>query len=168
MKAGFHQDYPASIDRLWQVFGQPDYPERKYRLQGVTAYEVREFVVTPTTIALDLLRTLSVPADKIPAFVRRLVPAEQTLHYVSHWRRSAADLADFDLDIVAVDLPVQVKGKGQLRQLSENCSRLSIDVDIAVHVPLIGHKIEQMLAAQIEKSFREDHAFTLGFLDGQS
>lgn len=166
MKAGFQQDYPAGIDRLWRVFGQPDYPQRRYRAQGVTAYELRRFATTPTTIDLDMLRTLTIPPHKIPTLVQKLLPTEVTLHYVSHWRRSAADRADFDIDITAESLPVQVKGQGRLTQLAEDCSRLAIDVDIDVHVPLLGHKLEKLLAAQIEKAFRDDHAFTLNYLAG--
>lgn len=84
MKAGFHQDYPASVERLWQVFGQPDYPDRKYRALGISAYRVHEFQATPETIDLDLERTLSVPAHRIPLFVQKFLKSEQVLRYVSH------------------------------------------------------------------------------------
>ncbi|MDF2445920.1 MAG: hypothetical protein K0S46_1156 [Moraxellaceae bacterium] len=164
MKAGFHQDYPATPERLWEVFGQPDYPHRKYRAQGITAYDVRRFEVSPEHISLDLERTLSVPLNRIPHFAQRFVHPEQTLHYVSHWHRNAAGLADFDLDIIANGLPVKIRGKGELRQTADNSSRLSIEFDVQVHVPLLGGKIEKMLASFIEKSFRDDHAFTLQYL----
>lgn len=164
MKAGFHQDYPATPERLWQVFGQPDYPHRKYRTQGITDYKVRRFDAAPASISLDLERTLSVPLHRIPAFAQRFVHPEQTLNYVSHWHRNAEGLADFDLDIIASGLPVKISGKGELRQTGHDSSRLSIDFDIQVHVPLIGGKIEKMLASFIEKSFRDDHAFTLQYL----
>lgn len=164
MKAGFSQDYPATPERLWQVFGQPDYPHRKYKAQGITAYHVRRFDVAPDRISLDLERTLSVPLHRIPHFAQRFVHPEQTLHYVSHWHRNAAGQADFDLDILAPGLPVKISGKGELRQAGEALSRLSITFDIRVQVPLLGGQIEKMLASFIEKSFRDDHAFTLQYL----
>lgn len=164
MKAGFSQDYPATPDRLWQVFGQPDYPHRKYKAQHITAYQVRQFDAQPDRISLDVERTLSVSMELIPAFARRLVHPEQTLHYLSHWHRSGPDQADFDVEIVAVGLPVRITGKGELRLVGSDRSRLSIEFDVRVSVPLIGGKIEKMLASFIEKSFHDDHAFTLQYL----
>lgn len=164
MKAGFHQDYPATPERLWQVFGQPDYPHRKYQAQGITAYQVRHFDASPERISLDLERTLSVPLHRIPSFAQRFVHPEQTLHYVSHWRRDAAGHANFDLEILAPGLPLKIGGKGELRQTGPAESRLSIEFDVHVSVPLLGGRIEKMIAGFIEKSFREDHSFTLEYL----
>lgn len=164
MNTGFQQDYPASVETLWQVFGQPDYPQRKYKAQGITAYAVREFTASAETITLDLTRTLSIPADRIPALVRKFLHPEQTLHYISHWQRSGPDAADFDLEIIPLGLPVHVTGKGRLRQTSADSTRLSIDFTVTVNIPLIRHKVESMVAAQIEKSFRDDHAFTLRYI----
>lgn len=163
MKAGFSQDYPATPDRLWQVFGQADYPHRKYQAQGITAYQVRKFDATPDHISLDLERTLSVPLDRIPHFAQRFVHPEQTLHYLSNWRRHQQDRADFDLEIVAQGLPLHISGKGELRQAGAG-SRLSIEFDVRVSVPLIGGRIEKMIASFIEKSFQDDHEFTLRYL----
>lgn len=168
MNTVLQQDYPASVDTLWQVFGQPDYPQRKYKAQGITAYAVREFTVSPEKISLDLTRTLSIPADRIPAIVRKFLHPEQTLHYVSHWFRRGPDAADFDLDIIPVGLPVHIKGKGQLRQTGGASTRLTIDFTVTVNVPLIRHKVESMVAAQLEKTFRDDHAFTLRYIEENS
>lgn len=164
MKAGFFQDYPATPERLWQVFGQPDYPQRKYQAQGITAYRVRKFDATTDRISLDVERTLSVPLHRIPHFAQRFVHPEQTLHYLSHWRRNGQGQADFDLEIVAAGLPLHITGRGELRQVGDSASRLSIEFDVKVSVPLIGGKIEKMVASFIEKSFHDDHAFTLQYL----
>lgn len=164
MKAGFSQDYPATPDTLWTVFGQPDYPHRKYQAQGITGYRVLSFEASADRIDLDLERTLSVPMHHIPAIAQRFVHPEQVLHYLSHWRRTPDGQADFDVEIVARGLPLRISGRGELRQTGAAASRLSIEFDIGVQVPLIGGKIEKMVAAFIEKSFHEDHAFTLEYL----
>lgn len=164
MKAGFSQDYPATPERLWQVFGQPDYPHRKYQAQGITAYQVRKFDARPDCISLDVERTLSVPLHRIPHFAQRFMHPEQTLHYLSTWRRNGQGQADFDLEIVAAGLPLHITGKGELRLVGNSASRLSIEFDVKVSVPLIGGKVEKMVASFIEKSFHDDHAFTLQYL----
>lgn len=109
-------------------------------------------------------RTLSVPLHRIPHFAQRFVHPEQTLHYLSNWRRNAQGQADFDLEIVAVGLPLHITGKGELRQAGDKASRLAIEFNVKVSVPFIGGKIEKMVASFIEKSFHDDQAFTLQYL----
>lgn len=164
MKAGFFQDYPATPDKLWQVFGQPDYPHRKYQAQGITAYKVVQFDTGADRISLDLERTLSVPLHRIPHFAQRFLHPEQVLHYVSHWRRITPELASFDLEIKSPGLPLHITGNGELRQTGPASSRLAITFDVRVPVPLLGGKAEKMVASFIEKSFHDDHAFTLQYL----
>lgn len=164
MKKDLFQDYPASVETLWQVFGHPDYPHRKYKAQGITAYEVREFTAGADRISLDLLRTYTLPPEKVPALARRFLHPQQTLRYVSHWRRSGPDAADFDLEIIPTGLPVHVHGQGRLQKTADAVSRLSITFSVEVNVPLVRHAVESLVATQIEKSFRDDHAFTLRYL----
>lgn len=164
MNKSLHQDYPASVETLWSVFGHPDYPDRKYKALGISAYEVREFTATPERISLELLRTHSLPPEKVPSVVRKFVHPHQTLRYISHWRRNGPDAAEFDLEIIPAGLPVHIRGTGRLVQTGAASSRLTIDFTVEVNVPLIRHKAETMVATQIEKSFHDDHAFTLRYL----
>ncbi len=164
MKASFQQDYPASVEKLWQVFGDPDYPHKKYRELGITGYKVHAFNMSGNTINLDMTRTLSIPPSKIPALVQKFLHPEQVLRYVSSWNRKGPEQAEFDLDIIPQGLPVHVKAVGTLKQTGLNSSTMLLDFDVKASVPLFGHKIESLIAHQIEKSFRSDHAFTLKYL----
>jgi hypothetical protein len=164
MKASFTQDYPAPPERLWQVFGQADYLHRKYAAQGISAYRLNRFDTSPERIGVELERILAVPMHKIPSFAQRFVHPEQTLVYVSNWRRNAEGPADFDLEIHAPGLPLQISGRGALREAGAGSSRLAFDFDVRVPVPLLGGRIEKAVAGFIEKSFREEHAFTLQYL----
>mgnify|MGYP001627425191 CR=1 FL=1 len=164
MKGRFHQDYPASVDRLWRVFGTPDYPAQKYRAQGVTAFAIREFTRSDTQILLALDRTYTLPAERIPALVKKFLPARQTLHYDSRWERLSPALARFTLDIRPDDLPVTVRGEGELRDTGSAASRLTIGFEVSVQAALVARPAEAMILALIERSFRADHAFTLRYL----
>jgi len=164
MKASFQQNYPATVEKLWQVFGDPDYPHKKYHALGITGYAVHQFDVNSKQINLDMTRTLSIPSSRIPAFVQKHLHPEQTLRYVSCWHRTAPDLADFDLEIIPHGLPVHIKAVGTLKQTGTDSCTLSLDCDIKARVPLLGHKIESLIAQQIEKSLHSDHAFTLRYL----
>lgn len=165
MKITLQQVYPASVKTLWQVFGDPEYPHKKYHALGITGYEVHQFDVSGEQISLDMTRTLSIPPDRIPAFVQKLLHPEQALRYVSSWRLVSSEAADFDLKIIPHGLPVKISATGTLTQQDTNRSTMTLTFDIAANVPFLGGKIEGLIAQQLEKSYHSDHAFTLRYLD---
>jgi hypothetical protein len=164
MKITLQQAYPASVSTLWQVFGDPDYPHKKYQALGITRYEVHQFEVSDVLIRLDMTRTLSVPPEKIPAFVRKFVHPEQALRYVSSWRLVSPENADFDLQIIPHGLPVTISAKGTLTQKDARHSVMELSFNITTSVPFIGGKIEALIAQHLEKSYHADHAYTLRYL----
>lgn len=164
MKITLQQDYPASIKTLWQVFGDTEYPQKKYQALGITAYEVHQFDVSDNQIDLDMTRTLSLPPDRIPAIVKKFLHPEQDLRYVSSWRMISPESATFDLKVIPHGLPVNIIATGSLAQQSGQCSTMTLTFDITANVPLFSGKIESMIAQQLEKSYQSDHAFTLKYL----
>lgn len=168
MKITLQQHYPASLKTLWQVFGNPEYPHKKYRALGITGYEVHRFDVSEREIDLDMTRTLSIPADRIPGFVQKFLHPEQDLRYISRWRMITETSAAFDLSIVPPGLPVKISATGTLVQKDSDQSTMTLSFDIAAHVPFLGGKIEHLIAQQLEKSFVSDHAFTLRYLADHS
>lgn len=168
MKITLQQHYPASLKTLWQVFGNPEYPHKKYRALGITGYEVHRFDVSGQEIDLDMTRTLSIPADRIPGFVQKFLHPEQDLRYISRWRMITETSAAFDLSIVPPGLPVKISATGTLVQKESDQSTMTLSFDIAAHVPFLGGKIEHLIAQQLEKSFVSDHAFTLRYLADHS
>lgn len=168
MKITLQQDYPAGVNTLWQVFGDPEYPHKKYRALGITGYEVHQFDVTGEEIALDMTRTLSIPPDRIPALVQKFLHPEQALRYVSRWRMTSPESATFDLSIIPHGLPVKIAATGTLAQQDGTHSTMTLEFDIAANVPFLGGKIESLIAQQLEKSYRSDHAFTLQYLKENS
>jgi hypothetical protein len=165
MKLSLQQAYPASINTLWKVFGDPDYPHKKYHALGITRYEVHQLDVSANTISLDMTRTLNIPLDRAPAFVQKLLHPEQALRYISHWQLTSPESASFDLKIVPQGLPVTINATGSLVQPDSNTSTMTLTFDIAANVPFLGGKIESLIAQQLEKSYHSDHAFTLRYLE---
>lgn len=165
MKITLQQNYPANVKTLWQVFGDPDYPHKKYRALGITGYEVHQFDVSGDEIALDMTRTLSIPPDRIPALVQKFLHPEQALRYVSSWRMTSPESAVFDLKIIPHGLPVKVVATGNLAQHDSHHSTMTLEFDITANVPFLGGKVESLIAQQLEKSYRSDHAFTLRYLE---
>ena len=69
------QDFPAGLDRLWAVFGRPDYPVKKYLALGATAVRTVRFSASAQAIDVELER--DVPVETRVVRARTLEPSYQ-------------------------------------------------------------------------------------------
>jgi hypothetical protein len=160
------QAFPAGLDRLWEVFGKPDYTERKYRALGSTSVLVRRFDTTSRRIAVELERLSPVAADRIPAWARPFVGDQQAMRHATVWRRTSPRRIDAVLEIDPVGQPVAAHGTGEVVEIDRTHSRLTLRFDVTCRIPKLGEQIAAMYASQIEAALAADHAFTLKYLRG--
>jgi hypothetical protein len=158
------QYFPAGLDRLWDVFGQPDYPQRKYRALGATAVRLQRFDATAQTIEVELERDVPVDPSELPTWVRRMVGGQQTLRHHTRWRRVSPTRVTADLDISPIRLPVRAHGDGTIVEIAPGRTRMTLDWHVTSIVPLMGGTVERLFAAQVRAALDDDHAFTRQYL----
>ena len=160
------QDFPASLDRLWAVFGQAGYVRSKYRALGAATVQLRHFEATPQAIDIDLERDMPVDPSRLPAWSRSLASARQTLRHRTAWRREGPARATAELDISVKGLPLHARGQATIAQVEPDLTRMQITWRVQSALPLIGGRVEQLLADQVGAGLAADHEFTLKFLAG--
>ncbi|HET7862936.1 MAG TPA: DUF2505 domain-containing protein [Burkholderiaceae bacterium] len=160
------QDFPAGLDRLWAVFGQAGYVRSKYRALGAAKVLLRHFEATAQAIDIDLERDLPVDAAQLPPWSRPLAGARQTLRHRTAWRREGPEQASADLDISVKGLPLHARGLAHIAQVAPGLTRMQISWRVQSALPVIGGRVEQLLADQVRAGLAADHAFTLKFLAG--
>jgi len=158
------QAFPAGLDRLWAVFGTPDYTGQKYRALGSTAVQIRRFDATAREIAVELERLSPVAVDAVPAWARPFVGKRQAMRHATVWRRTNAKRIDAVLEIDPVGQPVAARGTGEVIEIDPTHSRLTLHFDVTCRIPRLGGTVAAMYASQIEEALRADHAFTLRYL----
>jgi hypothetical protein len=158
------QDFPAGLDRLWVVFGRPDYPERKYRALGATAFRMKQFRATQRTIEVELERDVPVDPSRLPAWARRVVGGRQTLRHHTRWQRVSPTRVTAELDISPLGLPVSAHGVGTIVESAPEMTRMTLAWRVTSKVPMIGDRIERLFADQVRSALDDDHAFTLQYL----
>ena len=158
------QDFPAGLDRLWAVFGQPDYPRAKYAALGAAAVRVTRFEATAQAIEVELERDVPVQSSALPAWARSLMGAQQTLRHRTAWRRTGPGQATAELDISPVGLPVHAQAVGSLVQTQAGTTQMRLTWRVRSAVPVLGGRVERLFAGQIRDALAADHAFTLGYL----
>jgi hypothetical protein len=155
------QYFPMGLDRLWVVFGRPEYPERKYIALGTTAFRMQQFHVTEQTIEVELERDVPVNPSQLPPWVRTMVGGKQTLRHRTRWRRVSPTRINAELDIEPIRLPVRARGVGTIVEIAPERTRMNLTWEVKSRVPLIGDKIERLFADQVRTALDADHAFTL-------
>lgn len=163
MKVEQHQDYPATLDKLWTIFGNPEYPEKKYRALGATQFRMLRSEVSSQSIEIELERVSPVTLDKIPDWARKFVKPEQTMRHHTRWKRSGAQV-QATLSVVPVGVPVTVEGTGRIQQTGTNETRVTLTFEVGCKIPLVGGKIAQLFADQLKLALEADYAYTLKYL----
>jgi hypothetical protein len=164
VKLEVRQAFPAGSERLWTVFGKPDYTERKYRALGSTEVRIRRFDATAREITVELERLSPVAIDAVPQWARPFVGKRQAMRHATVWRRTGAKRIDAELEIDPVGQPVAAHGTGEVVEIDPAHSRLTLRFDVTCRIPRLGGRVAAMYASQIEAALAADHAFTLKYL----
>ncbi len=160
------QDYPAGLDRLWAVFGHPEYPQAKYLALGATAVRLRRFEASAQCIEVDLERDVPLAKSRLPGWARKLLGREQTLRHCTRWRRIGATQIAAELDIAPSGLPVRAHGAGTLVEVAPGTTRMALVWHVDSSLPLMHAGVERLFADQVRAALEDDHRFTVGYLQG--
>ncbi|MCX7891505.1 MAG: DUF2505 domain-containing protein [Burkholderiales bacterium] len=158
------QDFPAGLDRMWKVFGKPEYTERKYRALGSTEVRIRRCEASAREIRVELERASPVAVAELPAWARPFVGDRQRMRHATRWRRVAPDRVEATLAIDPVGQPVTARGHGTAVELDPKHTRLTLRFDVACRIPRLGERIAALYASQVEAALAADHRFTLEYL----
>ena len=152
------QDFPAGLDRLWAVFGRPEYPQSKYLALGATAIRMQGFHATSRAIEVALERDMPVDRSRLPLWLHWLAGSQQTLQQRAAWRRLGPKQTTAELDVRAVGLPVQAHGNGTLVEPGPDATRMVLNWCVT---STLGQRVEHLFADQVRAALEHDHAFTL-------
>jgi hypothetical protein len=148
-------DYPVSSDALLNYFTVPEFFVHKYREQGATNIQVETHSHEGNDFAVTISRDVPVPA-----FARGIVPDTITLVQTDRWDTAARTGR---LEIRFKGLPVVLTAAMRLHDTAAG-ARETLDFDIRVAVPLLGRKLEELLASDLRLKFQRDTAATLDII----
>lgn len=164
MEFTLEQRFPAGLERLWSVFGQAEYPLRKYLALGARAVRLHRFDVTAQTIEVDLERDVAVDRAQLPAWTRAWVGPTQTLGHRTRWRRTGPRQAEAELEIKPEGLPVLARGRARIVEEAPGSTTLQLTWQVTSNAPLVGAAVARLFAEQVRSALEADHAFTLRYL----
>ena len=172
MKLKLQQEYPANLDKLWAIFSDGAYPERKYRALGATAFRMLLFRASPERIDVEFVRRTRLAPDKLPGWAVRLQHAladdELTLRHLGLWRRLDKKRAEARLAVTVVaglaGVPIRIRAVGPIAELSSHLTRMDLRLTVECGLPLVGGRIARLVARQMKEEFAADYDNTLAYI----
>jgi len=155
-------DYPVSRERLLAIFTDPSFVVRKYQGQGASNIETGSSEQVGSRFRITVSRDVPVEVD-VPSFARSLVPAAITLVQTDIWDTGTGKGS---LAIEFQGMPVTLNCDMTLEAREDGGTHHVLDFDIRVSVPLIGKKLEELLASDLRMKFGKDTEVSKALIAG--
>jgi hypothetical protein len=140
--------YDAPLAVVAAMIADPDYREQVSQAQGATRTTVD---IVGSGAGMSVLVDQLQPADGIPGFAKRFVGDEINIVAREEW--SAIDRAD--LHVTIPGKPGDMTGALTLSETG-GVTTYTAEVTITVHIPLVGGRIEALIADLLRKALRAE------------
>lgn len=151
--------YPVPVEALFRFFTDPDFFVRKYMAQGATNVRVTRAETAGSRSTITVSRDVPVEVP-IPSFARAMVPSHITLVQTDSWD-SATGRGNLQIEFKG--MPVRVNCDMTLQDRDGKAVE-ELAFDIRVSVPLLGGKLEALLAQDLRLKFQRDTEESLNII----
>ena len=142
-------EYAAPLADVAAMLGDPAFREEVCAYQRVLRSDVSiEADGDTTTVVVEQVQT----AKGIPGFAKKFVGDEISIVQREEW----ASLEEADLHVTIPGKPGEMTGTITLVE-SGGTTTETVDVRIKVNIPLVGGKIEGLIADLLRKALRAEH-----------
>ena len=143
MRFSHELTYDAPPEEVYAMLADPSFRERVSLAREVVSFDV---TLTPTTSGFTLVNDQIQPTAGLPAFAKKF--AGETTKAIQ--REEWADHSGGSLTIETPGKPTSMSGTITLTG-SDGGTVERVDLEIKVKVPLIGGKLESLMAEQVRE-----------------
>lgn len=144
MHLSYRHTYNGSTDAVVALMANPDFLSDVAEQSGAISHDVR--VVGATT---HMEMSLEAPAD-VARFVGKTIHVTQELT----WGPPAADgVRQGTVDIAVAGMPIKISASAVLSPTGVDSSVATYEGDLNVRIPLVGKKVESLVAPSINDAY---------------
>lgn len=144
MHLSYQHGYDASADTVVALMANPEFLADVAEHAGATSHEVR--IVGSTT---HIEMSLEAPSD-VARFVGKTIRVKQSLTW---GQPDAQGVRRGTVDIDVAGLPVTASAAAVLSPTGPNSSAGTYKGELTVRIPLVGKKVEALVAPSINEAF---------------
>jgi len=141
--------YDASLTDVGEMLMEPAFRERVCDAQGALR---RTVTVGPGGGGMKVVIDMVLPTTGIPGFAKKFVGDEINLVQTEKWSEIEAGT----VDVAIPGKPGQMTGTMTIREAGGTTTE-TVDMEIRVNIPLVGGKIESLIADLLRKALRAEN-----------
>jgi hypothetical protein len=162
----YHSTSPYPADKVYATMVDRDYLRARLQQMGGPGADLLEH--TADTAGASYRLRHGVDAKNLPATVRSLFSSGVTIERSERWTREGGGRYLGKIEVAVPGAPGSAAGGMWLCDAADGGSEFQVRADVTVNVPLIGGKIEGLVAEQVQNLLAEEFAFTQQWLsDGR-
>lgn len=152
--------FPASSDVVIKAFTDKQFHLDKVDAIGSTGVELLDHNADPENFHVKIRRQMPVEVD-VPGALKKFVPATATVTHKDAW--SASSKTGF-IEIELAGIPIELTCDASLRDEGDECV-YRYEWHIKARVPLVGGKLEKLLARDMDEKIPKETRASIPLLD---
>jgi Protein of unknown function (DUF2505) len=152
--------FPA--EKVYAAMTDPEYLRARLRELGGPGSELLEHEATAESARYRLKQGIS--ASDLPPIVGKVMNGDLSIERTETLRRTAPGSYSGDVDVKIANAPASAAGTMSLDGDGDR-SDFGVHADVTVKVPLLGGKIEEIVAEQVRQLLEAETAFTVRWLE---
>ncbi|MFO7548523.1 MAG: DUF2505 domain-containing protein [Acidimicrobiia bacterium] len=154
--------FPASPDRVFRLFSDPEVVTAKYESAGATGVTLDECGPDGTGFRLTTTRTVASP---VPAFAAKLLPSRNTITQTERWGPEVDGARAGEWEVSVHGVPIRMRGSMSLTG-DDGSTRYRVSGEVTVGIPLIGRRLAGFVVEDLEAKLASEHRFGTAWLGG--
>ncbi len=159
-------DYPAAVERVFAAFGDERYWQARLADSGADIATLNSMSVG-TDGTITVTTTQSLYRRRLPALAAQFLHGN--LEVVRHelWHPVHEGASDGEVRAEVTSAPASLSSNARLTPRAGG-SRLTVAAAVRVNVPLVGGKIEGVIAGALSELMAAEQRFTTAWLTGEA
>ena len=146
----YEMPYDAPVERVAEMLGDPAFREQVCAYQGATSHDVS---IEADGDTKDVRISMVQPTAGVPSFAKKIVGDETTVVQEETW----TSLVEADVAVTIPGKPGDMTGTAVLEATADGGTVETVELTVKVRVPLVGGKLEGLIADLLLKALKAEH-----------
>jgi hypothetical protein len=149
----------ATLEQVYEMLSTPAFREKVCDYQRVVR---RTVTITPKGDDMSVRLDQFHASDRVPSFAKKLVGNEINIVQLEDWTAHT----HADIHVTIPGKPGQMTGTARLAESADGVIE-TVRLSIKVSIPLVGGKLEELIAGLLLKAFKAENRVGVAWLAGE-
>jgi len=152
--------YPATPAQIMAMLSDPEYAKAKYTELGDVKFTVAEHKVDGDNLTVKVEREVT---SNMPGAAKKVLGETSSMVQTENWKAAGNGYA-CEMSVESPGKPLVIKVTQKITAAGDTDAEWVADFDIKASIPMLGGKIEKMVAEETKDSLAKEFAFNKEWL----